>query len=104
MITTAQVIDWSGLDLEVSDPEMVTVVAATNAYVDRLPNIDREEDGSWADTTKLGALLMASRFYRRKDSPAGLMTLGDTSTFVPRWDDDMARLLNQQAWRKPVVG
>ncbi|NUL43736.1 hypothetical protein F7P69_00775 [Cellulosimicrobium funkei] len=104
MITTADVIDWSGMEVEVTDFHMVEVVAATNTYVEGLPSIDREEDGSWSANTRLGALMLASRLYRRKDSPAGVMSLGDTSTFVSRWDDDLARLLNLQAWRKPMVG
>lgn len=105
MITTADVIKWSDLKMVTTDDfHLSSIVPAVNAYVESLPAIDRNEDNSWAETTQLGAIMLAARLYRRKNSPGGIESAGDTVTYIARYDSDISRLLNIDTFRKPVIG
>lgn len=104
MITAQQVTEWAGISLPEGDAAMSLAVAATNRYVDSLPSIDRTPEGEWAETTELGAIMLASRVYRRKNSPGGIEAVGEVTTFVARFDSDIDRLLNVNSYRKPVIG
>lgn len=106
VVTAEAVVAWSGL--KNLKPDEITaleqVVLATNVYVDNLPSIDRKADGTWAETTKLGALMLAARLYRRKNTVDGVQAVGELTTYIPRYDNDIARLLNIDTFRKPVIG
>lgn len=109
MVTAQQVIDWLELrTVTTDDAHLALIVPAVNAYVDALPSIDRvtdtEGNTQWAGTTHLGAVMLASRLYRRKNSPHGIESVGDMSTYVSRYDSDISRLLNIDTFRKPLVG
>lgn len=104
MITPDDVTAWSGLTLPVGDGPMTMVTAAINHYVDSLPSIDCDASGAWAATTKLGAIMLAARVYRRKNSPGGIEAVGDSMSYIARYDSDISRLLNIDTFRKPVVG
>jgi hypothetical protein len=80
------------------------VVASVNVYVESLPNIDRDFFDAWDKTTILGAVMLAARMYRRKNSPGGIEAVGEMTTYVSRYDSDIARLLNIDSFRKPMVG
>lgn len=104
MLTAKDVIDWAELrTIPTDDAHLALIVPAVNAYVDALPSIDRE-DGAWAGTTKLGAVMLAARLYRRKNSQNGIESVGDMSTYVSRYDSDIGRLLNIDTFHKPLVG
>lgn len=104
MITQAEVTDWTGITLPENDNTLALVLAAVNVYVEALPSIDRDPVGAWAGTTRLGAIMLAARIYRRKNSPGGIEASGDTVTYVSRYDSDISRLLNLESFRKPVIG
>lgn len=105
MITATDVIGWLELRTVTTDDfHLSLIVPAVNAYVDSLPSIDRKEDGTWAGTTQMGAVMLGSRLYRRKNSPHGIESVGDMSTYVSRYDSDISRLLNIDTFRKPLVG
>lgn len=105
MITTQDVINWSDLKTVLTDDKhLVLIVPAVNSYVSSLPNIDLLEDGSWAETTRMGAVMLAARWYRRKNSPGGIESAGDTTTYIARYDSDISRLLNIDTFIKPVIG
>ncbi|WP_144659047.1 hypothetical protein [Paenarthrobacter nicotinovorans] len=108
MITTQEVLDWLGHTGQPTADDtkaLELVTAATIGYVDSLPNIDLDPSGFyWADTTKLGAIMLAARMYQRRNSPGGVTAIGDVATFVPRYDNDIARLLNLDSFTKPMVG
>lgn len=104
MIIAQEVIDWMGVDLPENDSHLALVIPAVNEYVDSLPSIGRKWDGAWLDSTVLGAIMLAARMYRRKNSPGGIESVGDTTTFVSRYDSDIARLLNIDSHKKPVIG
>jgi hypothetical protein len=50
-----------------------------------------------------GGVMYAAREYRRRNSPAGIETFGDTTSFVTRYDTDIERALHTGAWAPPVI-
>lgn len=81
-------------------------VAAANAFVRDLPvvrslDVDDTEIQFPANVV-LGADMLASRIYRRKNSPGGVEVMGDLGPlYVSRSDPDITMLLQL---RKPAVG
>lgn len=106
MITAQDIINWAKLSKidPLTDPHLSLVVPAVNAYVDSLPSIARNTDGTWAGTTKLGAVMLGARLYQRKNSQGGIESAGEVVTYVARYDSDIARLLRLDNFRKPQVG
>lgn len=107
------VIDYLGLSDDFEDPGLEIVCQAVSAYVDGLPSIERVaiDQGphgparvQWAETTYLGALMLAARLYRRRNSPAGVEAVGDSMTYVTRYDSDISRLLRIDQFNRPVIG
>lgn len=85
--------------------EMQDIAEAVTYYVNRLPSIDLEDGGDWAQTTKTGAVMLGARLYKRRNSPNGIESFSEVgNTYVSRYDSDIARLLNIEAFRKPMVG
>lgn len=106
MITSDDVAAWSGITVIGNQEQTVLplIVDAVNHYVESLPHIDRDDYGMWAATTRLGAIMLAARLYRRKNSPGGIESVGDSMSYIARYDSDISRLLNTDTFRKPVVG
>lgn len=104
MITTAQVISWADLRVLTDDEDLTLVVDFVNHYVDQLPSVDKDEFGAWQPNTTYGALLLANKLYRRKNTPDGLVSLGDSTVYVSRYDADISRALNLGDHLKPVIG
>lgn len=102
MITEQEVIEWSGQTQNVQP--YAVIIPAVNHYVDNLPSIDRLEDGSWAGNTRFGAILLATRWYARKDSASGTYGSAVGTVFISKYDSDIARLLNIDGHSKPLVG
>jgi hypothetical protein len=50
-----------------------------------------------------GAVMYAAREYRRRNSPAGVETFGDTASFVTRYDSDIDRALQTGAFAPPTI-
>jgi hypothetical protein len=50
-----------------------------------------------------GGVMYAAREYRRRNSPAGVELLGDTASFVTRYDTDIERALHTGAWAPPII-
>jgi hypothetical protein len=51
-----------------------------------------------------GAVMLAARLVRRRNSPAGIETFTDSVAYVSRWDPDIQRALRQGAYAWPAVG
>lgn len=103
MITSADVISWLGITQNLEPLDVI--VPAVNRFVDALPQIDRNPAGQWEGTAKLAAIMLASRWYRRRNSPGGLeSSVGDVASFVSRYDSDIARMLHIDGFEKPDVG
>lgn len=106
MITAAEVIDYLGAALDASEiAHMNVIIPAVIEEVNSLPSIDLNVDGTWKATTKLGAIMLAARLFSRRNSPNGTTTTADgVQTYLPRYDNDIARLLHIDAFREPMVG
>ncbi|UVJ37981.1 hypothetical protein [Arthrobacter sp. CJ23] len=103
MITTADVIGFMGITQNLDSLELI--VPAVNYYVDALPQIDRNVAG-WESTTKFAAVLLAARWYKRRNSPGatidGAMDGGQIR--ITKYDSDIARLLHIDGFEQPQVG
>jgi len=50
------------------------------------------------------AVMLAARLVRRRNSPAGVETFGESVTYVSRYDPEIARALRTGLWALPGVG
>lgn len=74
------------------------VVAAVNAFVRRVATTSVPEQAQ-------GALLLAARLWRRRNSPEGVATFtSDGAVYVQRNDPDVAQYLGIGSYAPPVVG
>lgn len=100
IITTAEVLTSLGLS-EAHASEVAPVTAAVNSLVAKYKG-DHE---SWPDHWKQGARMLAARIYRRRDSPAGVESMGELGpVYVQRNDPDLAQLLELGRYAPPMVG
>lgn len=83
------------------------VVPAVNSWIKSFQTPLLAADGSryWPEHVVHGAVMLAARNVRRRNSPAGVETAGDgTSVYVARYDRDLDSLLGLGAYRDLVVG
>lgn len=60
---------------------------------------------TWPPGVKLGALMLAARLDRRRNSPNGVENFSDMgATYVSRFDADLERQLRIGKWTTPAVG
>lgn len=96
-ITVTEVAAWARLSSD--DPELKICVEAVNELVSSW------HGDSWPRGAHLGAVMLAARYHRRRNSPGGVETFGDGgAAYVPRYDADLDRLLRINAWASPQVG
>ena len=50
------------------------------------------------------AVMLAARLVRRRNSPGGVETFGESVTYVSRYDPEIARALRTGLWALPGVG
>lgn len=110
-ISTKQVSDWLGGvgdPAATDDPNLIQCVAAVNAMVAGLPTkATTTEAGaeSWADQTITGAIMLAARLVRRRNSPAGVEAFTDAgAAYVSRYDSDISRMLRLDQFTPPLIG
>jgi hypothetical protein len=85
------------------EADAAPAVAAVNSLVRGW--LSPAPDGEWAPHHTYGATLLAARFYRRKDSPAGFQLQGmEAAAYVSRNDPDVAQLLGLGSYAPPRVG
>lgn len=98
---------------EPTDQVVVDVTAAVNAFVNEsngtrwVPADPDAPDGAtvWADSTYLGALMLAARLVRRANSPAGIEAFLESGVaYVQRTDPDVASLLRLGSFAPPMTG
>jgi len=112
-------VDLSTVNLELgyvtgSQPErdqrVLLRVAAVNAWVRDLPVASDaltfgDPPPAWPDSLVLGATMLATRLWRRKDSPSGVEAFTDQgAVYVSRNDPDVAQLLRLGSYTPPMVG
>jgi len=109
-ITVQNVAAWlkmnKGAD---TDANLDLVVKATNAFVESLPDkpVKTLEGGKtvWADQTVFGATMLAARLYNRRNSTQGIESISELGTsYVSRYDPDLARMLRIDNFQMPRVG
>lgn len=90
------------------DVRLASIVAAVNAKVRRWPCAEPAQgllDWTGVEDVVEGANLLASRLFRRKNSPAGVEAFGaDGLAYVQRSDPDVAMMLGLGPWQGPAVG
>lgn len=105
MVTVEDVSAWLGLKPGQEDATLQKVVDATNAYVGSLPVVEGVADGAWPTDVELGGVMLASRLWRRRNSPAGVEAITEAGAqYVARVDIDIARLLQIDAMTQPGIG
>lgn len=102
-LTEEEVTDWSK---EPAGPNLKQCVEATTDYVNSLPVVaSLPEEEPWPADVRLGALMLAARLIKRRNSPNGIEATTDINvTYTARYDSDIARLLRIDTFRKPMVG
>jgi hypothetical protein len=50
------------------------------------------------------AVMLAARLVRRRNSPGGVETFGESVTYVSRYDPEIGRALRTGLWALPGVG
>jgi hypothetical protein len=88
------------------DDRITAYVAAVNAMVRTWRCSTAAVDQvAWPADIVEGATLLAARYFRRKNSPAGVEAMGSTgAVYVMRTDPDVAQLLQLGPHSYPTVG
>jgi hypothetical protein len=81
-------------------------VEAVNALVRSWPvSAGAVDMDTWPGEIVLGSSMLCARLFMRKNSPEGILPLGDGSVaYVSRNDPDISMLLGLGTWGAPVVG
>jgi len=115
-ITRSQVESWLGISGKVTGDDSTNldlVIATVNAYVAALPVVvtlpadpdHPDELPEWPASVVQGAVMLAARYYRRRNSPNGVEAITESGAqYVARWDSDIARLLDIEVFTRPAVG
>lgn len=116
VIARADLVGWLKLSDQVGvadGPVLDTVTGAVSEYVNgpvpaRAAQLKAAGDPAdpstvdWSESIRLGALMLAARLYRRRNSPTGIEGFADAGvSYVARQDPDVARLLGLA---QPMVG
>lgn len=103
--TVGEVAAW--LAVPENNPErgyIATVVPAVNAWIATFHTAD-PVTGLYRGDVVQGAVMLAARLTRRRNSPAGVESFGELgATYVSRYDADLDRLLGLGAYRRLIVG
>ena len=97
MITPEQV--STHLKLTGPDEHVKVIVNSVNAMVTEW------HGAKWPGGVELGAIMLAARLHRRRNSAAGVETFSEMgASYVSRYDVDLDRQLRINAYTPPVVG
>lgn len=87
------------LKLTAPDEHLSLIVNAVNAM------IDQWHGDHWPAGAHYGGIMLAARLHRRRNSPAGVESFSEMgASYVSRYDTDLDRLLEINAWSPPRVG
>lgn len=97
MITAEQV--KRHLKLPSVDAHLELIVGEVNGMVTEW------HGAKWPPGVELGAVMLAARLHRRRNSSNGVESFSDMgASYVSRFDSDLDRQLRINAWSPPVVG
>jgi len=76
------------------------------------PEVTRARPDAWTETTTpadlpdayRGGVMLAARLVRRRNSPAGIESFGESITYVAAYDPDLDRFMRRGRYRLPGVG
>lgn len=97
---------WLEITDDDDDDLLEPVIAAVNSQVRtwRCSTAAVGQD-TWPDRIVQGTIMLASRIYRRKNSPAGVEAFtSDGAVYVSRNDPDIASFLGLGVHQPPTVG
>jgi hypothetical protein len=101
-ITVDDVRPWLKIDAGVDDVILEAVVDATNAWVATVPYVANADPAQpWPADAVQGAVMLAARWYRRRNTPAGIEAFTDNVVYLPRRDGDVDYLLHLT---RPALG
>lgn len=112
-VTAVDVAAWLSLTPDVADqPLLDDVCAAVNAWVARLPLVrwastqpdPDAPDVVWPADAFQGAVMLAARHYRRRNSPSGTQASSDLVVYLPQRDSDVDQLLRIGGYQRVQVG
>ena len=108
-ITIEDVKAWLKLGDTADDDLLADVVAAATAYVETIPyvlELDPEvwPAGLWPSDVTQGAIMLAARLYRRRNTPSGVESFVEGAVYLPRRDHDVDLLLHTGFYARPRVG
>lgn len=84
---------------------LVRTWRVSTAAVDDDTVDDVVDEPAWPQRIVYGATLLAARYFRRKNSPAGVEAMGQQgAVYVMRTDPDVAQLLGLGTHSPPTVG
>lgn len=88
------------------DTELDGVIDAVNALVRRWPVSEAAVGATeWPPHITEGAVMLAVRLFRRRNSPAGVEAFGQQgAAYVMRTDPDVAMLLRLGSYLSPGIG
>lgn len=88
------------------DERLEFIVDAVNSQVRTWPVAESATGADqWPVRVQLGAVMLCTRLFRRKNSPAGVESFGSNgAVYVQRNDPDIAMLLGLGNWSAPQVG
>lgn len=85
--------------------DLADIVAAVTARLVSWGVVDGPDSTAWPSHRVLGAVMLAARLFRRRNSPDGVANIGDLgAVYVQRTDPDVALLLSLGAYERPAVG
>jgi hypothetical protein len=108
-ITASEVYTWTKVTPPgIADPTMTMVVETVNSYVSRLPvlvDLGLSADAAWPHDVKMGAVMLAARYHRRRNSASGVEAITESGAqYVSRYDSDISRLLRLDQFQSPRIG
>lgn len=85
--------------------ELAGPCSAVLALVSRWCGLDGVSVASWPEDRREGAVMLAARLHRRRNSPAGVESFNELGpVYVSRRDPDVAMLLGLGEWATPRIG
>ena len=92
------------------DRDISTIVQAVNEFVELgCPHATyiTTQTGQrvWSATTQLGALMLAARWFQRRNTASGVESVTEAGgVYIARHDPDIARLLRLDQFAPPAIG
>lgn len=107
-VSEANLRAWLNLGADIDQSLISQVAVATDDWVNALPYVSEygsaPDTDPWPADVALGAVMLAARLYRRRNSPAGIDAITDAGiAYVARSDSDVASLLRLAVYQPPAI-